>query len=52
MTYLQDLTVLVLGLGYGVVGLFVVTWALAYGVWKVRRIEERGTAYAVRRPDG
>jgi len=28
-------------LGYGIVGLFVVTWALAYGVWKVRRIEER-----------
>jgi high-affinity nickel-transport protein len=36
-------------LGYGIVGLFVVTWALAYGVWKVRRIEERWTAYAVRR---
>jgi high-affinity nickel-transport protein len=38
-------------LGYGIVGLFVVTWALAYGVWKVRRIEERWTAYSVSRPD-
>ncbi|HZQ04777.1 MAG TPA: HoxN/HupN/NixA family nickel/cobalt transporter [Gaiellaceae bacterium] len=34
-------------LGYGIVGLFVVTWAIAYGVWKLRRIEERWTAYAV-----
>ena len=28
-------------LGYGIVGLFVVTWAIAYGVWKVGRVEER-----------
>jgi nickel/cobalt transporter (NiCoT) family protein len=27
-------------LGYGIVALFVLTWALSYGVWKVRRIEE------------
>ena len=35
-------------LGYGIVGLFVLTWAVSYGVWKVRRIEQRWTAYAVR----
>jgi len=28
-------------LGYVVVGAFVVTWALAYTVWRTRRIEER-----------
>src|ERR671932_525297 len=28
-------------LGYGVVGLFVVTWATSVLVWKVRRLEER-----------
>ena len=28
-------------LGYVVVGAFVLTWALAYAVWKTRRIEER-----------
>jgi len=28
-------------LGYVVVGVFVVTWALAYAFWKARRIEER-----------
>ena len=28
-------------LGYIVVGAFVVTWALAYTVWRTRRIEER-----------
>ena len=27
--------------GYGVVGLFVMTWALSYGIWRLRRIEER-----------
>jgi nickel/cobalt transporter (NiCoT) family protein len=27
--------------GYGVAGLFVLTWALSLAVWKVRRIEER-----------
>jgi high-affinity nickel-transport protein len=35
-------------LGYGIVGLFVLTWALSFGVWKVRRIEERWAAYALR----
>ena len=33
-------------LGYGIVGLFVLTWALSFAVWKVRRIEERWGAYA------
>jgi nickel/cobalt transporter (NiCoT) family protein len=28
-------------LGYGIVGLFVLTWAVSFGVWKLRRIEER-----------
>jgi high-affinity nickel-transport protein len=28
-------------LGYGVVGLFVVTWAASVLLWKVRRLEER-----------
>jgi high-affinity nickel-transport protein len=28
-------------LGYVVVGVFLVTWALAYAIWKARRIEER-----------
>jgi high-affinity nickel-transport protein len=28
-------------LGYGIVGLFVLTWAVSYGIWRVRRIEER-----------
>ncbi len=36
-------------LGYGIVGLFVLTWTISFGVWKVRRIEERWTAYAVNR---
>jgi high-affinity nickel-transport protein len=31
-------------LGYGIVGLFVFTWAVSFGVWKLRRIEERWTA--------
>ncbi|ADG07174.1 HoxN/HupN/NixA family nickel/cobalt transporter [Kyrpidia tusciae] len=29
------------GLGYVVIGLFIVTWAVSYGVWKVGRLEER-----------
>ncbi|RTH37650.1 HoxN/HupN/NixA family nickel/cobalt transporter [Thermus scotoductus] len=29
------------GLGYLLVGLFVLTWAVSYGVWKVGRLEER-----------
>jgi len=36
--------------GYGVVGLFVLTWALSYAVWKVRRIEERWSAFVELRP--
>jgi high-affinity nickel-transport protein len=35
--------------GYLVVGLFVLTWALAFGVWRYGRIEERWSA-GVRRP--
>jgi high-affinity nickel-transport protein len=31
-------------LGYGIVGLFVLTWAVSYGVWRLRRIEERWAA--------
>jgi high-affinity nickel-transport protein len=31
-------------LGYGIVGLFVLTWALSYAVWRLRRIEERWSA--------
>src|SRR5262249_53920283 len=34
-------------IGYGVVGLFVVTWALSVVVWKKRRIEERWSATLV-----
>jgi high-affinity nickel-transport protein len=34
-------------LGYGVVGLFVVTWAVSVVVWKKRRIEERWSASLV-----
>ena len=32
-------------LGYGVVGLFVVTWAVSVVVWKGGRIEERWGAF-------
>jgi nickel/cobalt transporter (NiCoT) family protein len=32
-------------LGYVIVGVFVVTWALAYAVWKARRIEERWSVH-------
>jgi high-affinity nickel-transport protein len=28
-------------LGYGIVGLFVLTWGVSAGIWKTRRIEER-----------
>ena len=31
--------------GYGVVGLFGLTWALSFAVWKVRRIEQRWSAF-------
>jgi high-affinity nickel-transport protein len=30
--------------GYGIVGLFVLTWALAFAVWRFGRIEQRWTA--------
>jgi high-affinity nickel-transport protein len=36
--------------GYAIVALFVLTWALSYGVWKVRRIEERWSAFVRVRP--
>jgi high-affinity nickel-transport protein len=29
--------------GYAIVALFVVTWLIAFGVWRVARIEERWT---------
>jgi high-affinity nickel-transport protein len=32
-------------LGYGIVGLFVVTWAVSVVVWKTRRIEQRWNVY-------
>jgi high-affinity nickel-transport protein len=32
-------------LGYGIVGLFVLTWAASVILWKTRRIEERWSAY-------
>jgi nickel/cobalt transporter (NiCoT) family protein len=37
-------------LGYGIAGLFVLTWALSVAVWKVRRIEERWSASVTVRP--
>jgi high-affinity nickel-transport protein len=37
-------------IGYGVVGLFVVTWALSVVVWKKRRIEERWSAALLAEP--
>jgi high-affinity nickel-transport protein len=30
--------------GYGIVGLFVATWLIAFGIWKYGRIEEKWTA--------
>ena len=36
--------------GYGVVGMFALTWALSYAVWKVRRIEERWSAFVAVKP--
>jgi nickel/cobalt transporter (NiCoT) family protein len=32
-------------LGYGIVGLFVLTWAASFAIWKLRRIEERWGAF-------
>jgi high-affinity nickel-transport protein len=39
-------------LGYAVVGLFVVMWAMSVSIWKLRRIEDRWATVAVeeRRP--
>jgi nickel/cobalt transporter (NiCoT) family protein len=37
-------------LGYGIAGLFVLTWALSFGIWKLRRIEERWSALVEVRP--
>jgi high-affinity nickel-transport protein len=37
-------------LGYGMAALFVLTWAFSYGIWKVRRIEERWSALVEVRP--
>jgi high-affinity nickel-transport protein len=34
-------------LGYAVVGLFVVMWAMSVSIWKLRRIEDRWAAVAV-----
>jgi high-affinity nickel-transport protein len=34
-------------MGYGVVGLFVATWAVSVVVWKKRRIEERWSSSLV-----
>lgn len=31
--------------GYVIVGLFIATWAVALGVWRLARIEERWTAH-------
>jgi high-affinity nickel-transport protein len=36
-------------LGYGVVTLFVLMWAMSVAVWKVRRIEDRWSASLKRR---
>jgi len=36
--------------GYGIAGLFVLTWALSFGVWKVRRTEERWSGLVQVRP--
>jgi nickel/cobalt transporter (NiCoT) family protein len=36
--------------GYGVVALFLLTWALSYAIWKLRRIEERWSGFVRVRP--
>jgi len=36
--------------GYGIVGLFVVTWAIALGVWRFGHIEEKWSAKLAREP--
>jgi high-affinity nickel-transport protein len=33
-------------IGYAIVGLFVLTWVVAYAVWRLGRIEERWSARA------
>ena len=37
-------------LGYVIVGAFIVTWALAYAIWKARRIEERWSVHLAPTP--
>ena len=37
-------------LGYGIAGLFVLTWAISFAVWKLRRIEERWALFVEARP--
>lgn len=34
--------------GYGIVGLFVVTWVASVAIWKLGRIDERWSAHLVR----
>ncbi len=38
-------------IGYGVVGIFVATWAASALIWKTRRIEERWTSYVTESAD-
>jgi high-affinity nickel-transport protein len=37
--------------GYGIVGLFVVSWVLALAVWRIGRIEERWSAELAPAPE-
>ena len=37
-------------IGYGIVGLFVLTWAVSVIVWKKRRIEERWSSNLIADP--
>ena len=37
-------------LGYAVVGLFIVVWAVSVSVWKLRRIEDRWNAMVTNEP--
>jgi len=46
--WLQDLNFG--NIGYGIVGLFVLTWAVSVVVWKKRRIEERWSSSLVAEP--
>ncbi|MGZ4430467.1 MAG: Nickel transporter NicT [Gaiellales bacterium] len=38
-------------LGYGIVGLFLLMWVGSVAIWKLRRIEERWSAYVVEAPN-